>query len=109
MHGSIHWRAIDPLDLRPDEWLTDPEKYAAWSCSLGAEQQVPIEGEGGASRAEAAAFRGEVAALATVEACEALGAGFNSERAQVEAAAAAAIATAEHQVDSDAGSRDRDW
>ncbi|CAN0514044.1 unnamed protein product, partial [Ectocarpus sp. 12 AP-2014] len=41
MHDSIHWSAIDPLDLTPDEWMTDPDKYRSWSCNLGAGRGLP--------------------------------------------------------------------
>lgn len=43
MPDSVHWRAIDSLDLKPDEWLTDPQKYV-WSCRLEAEY---MSGRGG--------------------------------------------------------------
>ena len=68
MHNDIHWRAIDPLDVGPDEWLVDVERYSTWSCSLGIER-APTEPEA-ASR-----FRREIDDLQTVEACEALGRG----------------------------------
>lgn len=30
----VHWRALDPLDVQPDEWLSDVGKYNLW-CSMG--------------------------------------------------------------------------
>lgn len=30
----VHWRALDPLDIEPDEWLSDIGKYNLW-CSMG--------------------------------------------------------------------------
>lgn len=30
----VHWRALDPLDIQPDEWLSDIGKYNLW-CSMG--------------------------------------------------------------------------
>lgn len=70
MHDSLHWRAIDPLDLTPDEWLADPLKYV-WSCNLGVEQAPP-----GAQKA--AEFRHEVGRVDTVQKCKALGARWNT-------------------------------
>ncbi|CAM9729877.1 unnamed protein product [Scytosiphon promiscuus] len=67
MRGSIHWRAIDALDLQPDEWLTDPDKYRSWSCNLvgpHAEQAAPPT-----TTNASAAFRQQVSELDSVEAC----------------------------------------
>lgn len=34
MHDVVHWRALDPLDIQPDEWLSDVGNYNLL-CSLG--------------------------------------------------------------------------
>eukprot|EP00752_Nemacystus_decipiens_P004759 g4334.t1 len=34
VHDMVHWRALDPLDIQPDEWLSDIGKYNLW-CSMG--------------------------------------------------------------------------
>lgn len=33
MPDIVHWRALDPSDIEPDEWLLDVGKYNIW-CSL---------------------------------------------------------------------------
>ncbi|CAM9790044.1 unnamed protein product [Ectocarpus fasciculatus] len=33
MPDMVHWRALDPSDIEPDEWLLDVGKYNVW-CSL---------------------------------------------------------------------------
>lgn len=30
----VHWRALDPLDIQPDEWLFDIAKHNLW-CPMG--------------------------------------------------------------------------
>lgn len=88
MHDSAHWSAIDPLDLSPDEWLTDPEKYRSWSCTLGlALGAVPLADKDTEEpltpmrvAAAAEALRREVAELGSVAACEGLGVTFNARR-----------------------------
>lgn len=77
MRRGAHWRAIDPLDLRPDEWLTDPNRYKTWSCSLGTVPLPPTEGT--AHMAAAAAFRRRVGELESVEGCERLGPSVSAE------------------------------
>ncbi|CBJ32724.1 expressed unknown protein [Ectocarpus siliculosus] len=34
MPDMVHWSALDPSDIEPDEWLLDVGKYNIW-CSLG--------------------------------------------------------------------------
>lgn len=34
MPDAVHWRALDPLDIQPDEWLSDVGKYNIL-CSMG--------------------------------------------------------------------------
>eukprot|EP00903_Cladosiphon_okamuranus_P005533 g5510.t1 len=81
MRRSAHWRAIDPLDLRPDEWLTDPQRFKTWSCNLGGVPLAPawakLPGPGAA--AAAADFRRRVGELEAVEGCEQLGASVSAE------------------------------
>lgn len=91
MRRSAHWTAIDPLDLRPDEWLTDPAKYKSWSCNLGA---VPLASSEAppAPGGEAAAFRQQVAELESVEGCGRLGAWVNAQGWASAAAPAVAVA-----------------
>jgi len=84
MHDHVHWSAIDPLDLSPDEWLTDPEKYRSWSCHLGlwpvpladTDTKEPLP----PTAAAAEALRKQVAELGSVAACEGLGATFSVRR-----------------------------
>lgn len=33
MRDSIHWRATHPLDLDPDEWMSDVHKYQ-FTCDV---------------------------------------------------------------------------
>lgn len=33
-HDMVHWRALDPSDIQPDEWLSDVAKYNLW-CPMG--------------------------------------------------------------------------
>lgn len=40
----VHWRALDPLDIQPDEWLSDISKYNLW-CSTG-QLRVPEDRAG---------------------------------------------------------------
>lgn len=42
MRDMVHWRALDPLDIQPDEWLTDVGKYNLL-CSLGHLQEPKDE------------------------------------------------------------------
>ena len=79
MRRGAHWRAIDPLDLRPDEWLTDPNRYKTWSCSLGAAVPLPPTEGTPAHMAAAAAFRRRVGELESVEGCERLGRSVSAE------------------------------
>lgn len=84
MHDNAHWRAIDPLDLSPDEWLTDPEKYRGWSCILGLSLGgVPLKDTKESvllppTGPEAEALRKQVADLGSVVACEGLGERFRN-------------------------------
>lgn len=71
MHDSLHWRAIDPLDLTPDEWLADPLKYV-WSCNLGVERPPPGE-------QKTTEFHNEVKRVDSVQECKALAARWNTE------------------------------
>lgn len=34
MPDVVHWRALDPLDVQPDEWLSDVSKCNIL-CSMG--------------------------------------------------------------------------
>ncbi len=34
MPDLVHWRALDPLDFHPDEWISDVGKYNLL-CSMG--------------------------------------------------------------------------
>lgn len=34
MNDAVYWRATDALDIRPDEWLQDVNKYH-FSCDVG--------------------------------------------------------------------------
>ncbi|CAM9670176.1 unnamed protein product, partial [Ectocarpus fasciculatus] len=77
MHDSIHWRAIDPLDLSPDEWLTDPDKYRSWSCNLGEEPGLP---EMPAAAAET--LRKQILDTDSVSACNGLGASLSGQDSQ---------------------------
>lgn len=44
MPDAVHWRALDPLDIQPDEWLSDVGKYNIL-CSMG-NIKVPTDGIG---------------------------------------------------------------
>lgn len=44
MHESVHWRALDPLDVQPDEWMSDVGKYNLL-CPLG-HLDVPQDNRG---------------------------------------------------------------
>ncbi|CAM9328797.1 unnamed protein product, partial [Ectocarpus sp. 12 AP-2014] len=77
MHDSIHWSAIDPLDLTPDEWMTDPDKYRSWSCNLGAGRGLPAM-----PAAAAEMLRENILDTDTVAACEGLGASLSGQDSQ---------------------------
>lgn len=77
MHDSIHWRAIDPLDLSPDEWLTDPYKYRSWSCNLGARRGLPAMPD-----ADAEILRKQIFDTDSVAACMGLGASLSGQDSQ---------------------------
>lgn len=40
MRDIMHWRATNPLDVRPDEWMVDIDNYA-WSCSIYVDTSLP--------------------------------------------------------------------
>lgn len=42
MHDTVHWTALDPLDIQGDEWETDMNKYDLW-CDVGL-YEVPVDG-----------------------------------------------------------------
>ncbi|CBN75425.1 expressed unknown protein [Ectocarpus siliculosus] len=44
MPDSVHWRALDPLDVQPDEWMSDVGKYNLL-CPLG-HLDVPKDNRG---------------------------------------------------------------
>lgn len=54
MHDAMHWRALHRLDVEPDEWPSEVERYDL-VCSLGQLGVTPEGGEG--ARLVAAAAR----------------------------------------------------
>lgn len=53
MHGAVHWRAFDPLDIQEDEWLSDASKYDLF-CDLR-NFEVPADDDNAARFMTAAA------------------------------------------------------
>lgn len=33
MRERMHWRALNPLDIQPDEWMVDITRFR-WSCEI---------------------------------------------------------------------------
>lgn len=62
MPDTMHWRAMDPRDLRPDEWLVDVNNYA-WSCRI--DLPPPSDVEHGMMRR----YSKQVQDLHTVQGC----------------------------------------
>lgn len=63
MPNSIHWRAIDPLDLQADEWFVDPLKFR-WHCNVDVEQRPRTDDA--MNR-----FREDLAEVKSVDSCNA--------------------------------------
>lgn len=72
MHEAVEWMAVDPLDIRVDEWRQDLLKYA-WACRAN-DRHIPEDKVGQDQ------YFAELLAVKTISNCDDLTAKWENQR-----------------------------